>query len=89
VECQKCGNCCKYALFTVSKETYESLKDWNKHHNIEAIPVNEHIVSLLVPCICTKLNNNLCTIHTTKPSICKEYGVGTFIKCPRRKNGPN
>ena len=66
--CQKCGaRCCKEVLIPVSPFIQWD-RQWLKARGIK-VKGN----ALLIPNVCRKLKDNLCTIQDKKPDSCREF----------------
>lgn len=72
-ECNKCGECCKTLMFTVSELSNDRLlRIYFKARGVKILKGNK----VLVPHRCSHLTeDNLCDVHGTKrqPIICKNF----------------
>jgi len=96
--CLKCGQCCKEMAICI---TYSDIIRWKEQNRIDIIKevsftrgcpqgdgfyFEKTITAPKKPC--PFLQENLCSIHDTKPICCKDapYGFNNFDVCPEWNN---
>ena len=78
MKCTQCGTCCKLFLINLNKEEYESgnyeteLNEKGLEFN-KAVQVGANILKQKKNGECIYLKNNKCSIHKTRPQVCREF----------------
>lgn len=85
--CQTCsGDCCKILIGYERPDNVSDLGDITKYTDRD---LRKHgyvrIIEKKVKNFCPKLVNGLCSIHKTKPKLCKSYWCYTTLWKPKNK----
>ena len=79
-KCTSCGLCCKLFLINLSEKEYKSgtfktffrgLKEFNNFNQVKSVGGN--ILAQKKDGSCIYLENQLCTIHKTRPLVCRKF----------------
>ncbi len=72
-KCKKCGKCCRYMAFWLSKKPSKDIIRWvNLHKGAKVIKEGKYWTYRFY-LKCSKLKNNRCSIYKQRPDLCKEY----------------
>jgi len=71
--CSRCGECCKYIVFTTSNQffTIDEI-EYYLYRNIKVEKINRNSYRFIIPAVCKHLTkDNLCAIWDKRPKTCK------------------
>lgn len=79
-KCDKCGLCCKLFLINLNEEEYKSVKYVTVFKDLEIIEdfkkassVGANILAQQEDGSCIYLKGKLCSIHKTRPVVCRKF----------------
>ncbi len=73
--CNSSGRCCKLFYINISKKEFESGK-----YKLMNLDSKIHILDKNPDGSCVYLKNNLCSIHDTRPQVCRHFFCTTKAK---------
>ena len=86
-KCSQCGLCCRLFLVNLTKEEYQSGKyktQFEKYGLIDnfhkAISCGANLLKQKKDGACIYLKKNKCSIHATRPQVCKEFFCTSKLK---------
>jgi len=89
IKCKQCGACCK--AIRLNFDLPDELKNmWVEISEKEAIEINKILIIIkafvdigeVKYYNCKMLKDNKCSIHATRPQICRAYPVKNALKIP-------
>ena len=72
MECERCGECCRYLLFPIEDD--KDLKEWVRLHGFEVICDRYGLWYAKVETPCAALDGSVCSIYERRPQMCAEAG---------------
>lgn len=81
--CDKCGVCCELFMINLSKQEYNSGKfktifqDFGELEFKLAKECGANFLAKKKEGSCVYLKNNLCSIHESRPKVCREFFCGS------------
>lgn len=73
--CSACGACCKLFYINLSTKEFNSNK-----YKLMDLDSKIHILAKNSDGSCVYLKNNLCSIHETRPQVCRHFFCSTKSK---------
>lgn len=70
----QCGACCRYDKVAITWEEYELLRR-NTHNEVNILSDDKGNIFLDSSHGCQFLKNNICVIHSFRPSVCRSFPI--------------